>query len=154
MNIGQASKASGVSAKMIRYYESIALLPKAARKDSNYRDYDHADVHRLVFVRRARDLGFSIERIRDLLNLWNDRSRGNADVRAVANAHIAELQMQAQKLEGMIGTLQHLVKSCRGENRAECPIMADLSGGQAAPHGTANVATGKKSSQKPRNLPI
>jgi MerR family transcriptional regulator, copper efflux regulator len=78
MNIGQASKASGVSAKMIRYYESIALLPEAARKDSNYRDYDHADVHRLVFVRRARDLGFSIERIRDLLSLWNDRTRGNA----------------------------------------------------------------------------
>lgn len=129
---------------MIRYYESIALLPEAARKDSNYRDYDHADVHRLVFVRRARDLGFSIERIRDLLSLWNDRTRGNADVRSVANAHITELQAQAQKLEGVIGTLQHLVKSCRGENRAECPIMADLSRGQAAPHREANVAKGKR----------
>ncbi len=140
MNIGQASRASGVNAKMIRYYESIALLPEAARKDSGYRDYDEADVHRLVFVRRARDLGFSIDRIRDLLDLWNDRARGNADVRAVANAHITELQAQAQKLEGMIGTLQHLVKSCRGENRAECPIMADLSGGQVAPHYAANLA--------------
>jgi MerR family gold-responsive transcriptional activator of gol and ges genes len=134
MNIGQASHKSGVPAKMIRYYESIALLPEAARKDSGYRDYDEADVHRLVFVKRARDLGFSIERIRDLLDLWNDRDRGNADVRAVANAHIHELQAQARKLEEMIGTLEHLVKSCRGENRAECPIMADLSGGQDAPH--------------------
>lgn len=144
MNIGQASHKSGVSAKMIRYYESIALLPEAARKDSGYRDYDEADVHRLVFVKRARDLGFSIERIRDLLDLWNDRERGNADVRAVANAHINELQAQAHKLEAMIGTLEHLVKSCRGENRAECPIMADLSGGQSAPHCAPGEAHGAK----------
>lgn len=144
MNIGQASYKSGVSAKMIRYYESIALLPEAARKDSGYRDYDEDDIHRLVFVRRARDLGFSIDRIRDLLDLWNDRDRGNAEVRAVANAHITELQTQAHKLDEMIGTLQHLVKSCRGENRAECPIMADLSGGKASPHCAPSAASGKK----------
>lgn len=155
MNIGQASKASGVSAKIIRYYELIALLPEAARKDRGYRDYDTMDVHRLAFVKRARDLGFSIDRIRDLLDLWNDRVRGNADVRAVANAHVTELQAQAQKLEGMIGTLQHLVKSCRGENRAECPIMADLSGGQAAPHYAANLAKIKRkliSATKPSHI--
>jgi MerR family gold-responsive transcriptional activator of gol and ges genes len=130
MNIGQASRSSGVSNKMIRYYESIELLPEAARKDSGYRDYDATDVHRLAFVRRARDLGFSIERIRELLLLWSDRGRGNAEVRAVANAHIGELQAQAEKLEEMIATLRHLVKTCRGENRAECPIMADLSRGK------------------------
>jgi Cu(I)-responsive transcriptional regulator len=131
MNIGQASRASGVSAKMIRYYESIGLLPEATRKDSGYRDYDSMDVHRLAFVRRARDLGFSIDRIRELLLLWSDRERGNADVRAIANAHIGELQEQAENLETMIATLRHLVRSCRGENRAECPIMADLSRGAA-----------------------
>lgn len=136
MNIGMASQTTGVSAKMIRYYESIGLLPEAARKDSGYRDYDTSDVHRLAFVRRARDLGFSVERIRALLMLWSDRGRGNADVRAVANAHISELQTQAQKLEEMIVTLRHLVKSCRGENRAECPIMADLSRGTVASHRT------------------
>jgi MerR family gold-responsive transcriptional activator of gol and ges genes len=129
MNIGEASRQSRVSAKMIRYYESIGLLPEAARKDSGYRDYDAMDVHRLAFVRRARDLGFSIERIRELLLLWSDRGRGNADVRAIANAHISELQEQAEKLEAMIATLRQLVRSCRGENRDECPIMADLSRG-------------------------
>jgi Cu(I)-responsive transcriptional regulator len=131
MNIGQASRQSGVSAKMIRYYESVELLPEAARKDSGYRDYDSMDVRRLAFVRRARDLGFSIDRIRELLLLWSDRERGNADVRAIANVHIAELQEQAKTLEAMIATLRHLVRSCRGENRAECPIMADLSRGAA-----------------------
>lgn len=131
MNIGQASKKSGVSAKMIRYYESIGLLPQAARTESNYRDYDLLDVNRLAFVRRARDLGFSIDRVRELLLLWSDRGRGNADVRAIANAHIAELQEQAEKLKEMVGTLRHLVRSCHGENRDECPIMADLSRGAA-----------------------
>ena len=88
------------------------------------------DVQRLAFVRRARELGFSIQRIRELLLLWNDRARGNAEVRAVANAHIAELQEQAAKLEDMISTLRHLVRSCRGENRDECPIIADLASGE------------------------
>lgn len=133
MNIGQASRASGVSAKMIRYYESIDLLPKAARKDSGYRDYDAMDIHRLAFVCRARDLGFSIERIRELLALWSDRDRGNAEVRAVANAHIDELEKHAARLEEMVATLRHLVRSCRSESRAECPIMKDLSRGAQAP---------------------
>lgn len=143
MNIGQASRQSGVTAKMIRYYESIGLLPEAARKGSGYRDYDVMDVHRLAFVRRARDLGFSIDRIRVLLELWSDRTRGNADVRAVANAHIGELQTQAEKLEEMIATLRHLVRSCRGESRAECPIMADLSSGPKVPSRGAKKPTAK-----------
>jgi len=149
MNIGQASRKSGVTAKMIRYYESIGLLPKADRKESGYRDYDVSDVHRLAFVRRARDLGFSIVRIRDLLMLWSDRERGNADVRAIANEHIAELQDQAAKLEAMIATLRHLVKSCRGENRAECPIMADLSKGADAPQAVSR-RKGARTSAEPR----
>lgn len=131
MNIGQASKKSGVSAKMIRYYESIGLLPTAPRTESGYRDYDVLDVSRLAFVRRSRDLGFSIERIRALLLLWSDRGRGNAEVRAIANAHIAELQDQAEKLNEMVATLRRLVRSCHSENRDECPIMADLSHGAA-----------------------
>lgn len=129
MNVSQAAKKSGVSAKMIRYYESIGLLPKAARTDGGYRNFDVMDVNRLAFVRRARDLGFSIDRIRKLLLLWSDRARGNADVRAIANAHIAELQEQAEKLNEMVATLRHLVRSCLGENRDDCPIMADLSRG-------------------------
>ena len=132
MNIGKAAKASGVSAKMIRYYESIGLLPGADRSANGYRDYGTDDLHRLKFVRRARELGFSIERIRDLLSLWSDRDKGNAEVRAVANAHIAELETQALRLQEMIGTLRSLVRSCRGESRADCPIIADLGDGVAA----------------------
>lgn len=127
---------------MIRYYESIGLLPKAVRKDSGYRDYDATDVHRLAFVRRSRDLGFSIERIRELLQLWDDRRRGNAEIRAIANAHIAELQDQAAKLGEMIGTLRHLVRSCRGEKRDECPIIADLAGGPKAARSPRRKASG------------
>jgi DNA-binding transcriptional MerR regulator len=112
---------------MIRCYETIGRLPEAARKDSGYRDYEPTDVNQLAFVRRARDLGFSIDRIRELLLLWCDR--GNADVRAIANAHISDLQDQAAKLEEMIVALQHVVRICRGRNRDECPIMADLSRG-------------------------
>jgi Cu(I)-responsive transcriptional regulator len=129
MNIGQASKASGVSAKMIRYYEGTGLLPEADRRDSGYRDYGPTDIHRLRFVRRARDLGFSVAQIRDLLALWSDRTKDNAEVRAVARAHIAELEAQATALQDMIATLHHLVDSCRGSRRPDCPIMADLSGG-------------------------
>jgi len=129
LNIGQAAKASGISAKMIRYYESSGLLPAAIRRTSGYRDYGTADVHRLRFVRRARDLGFSMERIRGLLSLWNDRNKGNAEIRKVAGAHIEELKSQAANLEHIISTLEHLVSSCRSEDRDHCPIIADLGGG-------------------------
>jgi DNA-binding transcriptional MerR regulator len=111
--------------------KALGCFPKPPAKKVDI-VYDVIDVHRLAFVRRARDLGFSIDRIRELLLLWSDRERGNVDVRAIANAHIAELQDQAKRLDAMIATLRHLVRSCRGENRDECPIMADLSRGAAA----------------------
>ena len=131
MNIGQAAKASGVSAKMIRYYESIGLLPQADRRESGNRDYGEADVHRLKFVRRARDLGFPIEAIRDLLGLWGDQARSDAEVRKVALGHVANLQAQAAKLQEMIATLQHLVQACARGDRPHCPIIEELGGGVA-----------------------
>lgn len=128
MNIGQAAKASGVTAKMIRYYESVGLVPAAGRGENGYRDYGQEDVQRLGFVRRARELGFSMDRIRALLALWSDRDRGNAEVRAVALAHVADLEAQERKLHEMVATLRRLAQSCRSENRDQCPIMAELSG--------------------------
>lgn len=143
MNIGQASKETGISAKMIRYYESIGLLPEAERRQSGYRDYGTTDIHRLKFVRRARDLGFSVDRIRELLGLWGDRTKDNAEVRSVANAHIAELEAQATRLQEMIATLRDLVGSCERAGRPDCPIMADLGGGM--PQGPAQMpAAGKR----------
>jgi MerR family copper efflux transcriptional regulator len=133
MNIGQAAKASGISTKMIRYYESIGLLPAAGRRDSGYRDYGQEDVHRLAFVRRARDLGFSMEQIRSLLALWSDRERSNADVRAIARAHVKEMEEQARKLQQMIGTLNHLIGSCEKQSRAGCPIIEELGDHKPAP---------------------
>lgn len=129
MNIGQASKASGVSAKMIRYYESIELLPEADRRESGYRDYGEPDIHRLKFVRRARDLGFSMEQIRALLGLWSDTGRSNAQIRAVAASHVEELEAQAAKLQDMIATLRHLIAACKRGDRPHCPIIVELGGG-------------------------
>lgn len=131
MNIGQAAKASGVSAKMIRYYESVGLVPAADRKASGYRDYGSADVHRLAFIRRARDLGFSVERIRDLLALWSDRRRSNARVKAIALQHVAELKERAQHLDEMAEALKHLASACDGDGRPECPIIKGLEGAAA-----------------------
>lgn len=133
MNIGQASAASGVSTKMIRYYESIALLPAAGRRDSGYRDYGTEDVHRLSFVRRARDLGFSIPQIRSLLALWTDTDRDNDDVRAIAMEHLAEMEDQARKLQEMITILTALVGSCETGRRSACPIIEELGDHKPAP---------------------
>jgi MerR family copper efflux transcriptional regulator len=128
MNIGQAASASGVSAKMIRYYEDIGLVPKPARTDSNYRVYGEDEVHILRFVKRARTLGFSIEETGTLLGLWRDKSRASAEVRDIAQAHIVELETRIAELEGMRRTLQHLVHCCSGDNRPDCPILDDLAG--------------------------
>jgi len=128
MNIGQASNASGVSAKMIRYYESIGLIPPSARRDSGYRDYAPADIHRLAFIRRARDLGFSTEKIRDLLRLWTDRGRSSAEVKGIALEHVAELKERAQKLNEMADALKHLAAACDGDGRPDCPIIKGLEG--------------------------
>lgn len=129
MNIGQASKSSGVSQRMIRHYEEIGLTPKAARRESGYRDYSEVDVHRLTFIRRARDLGFSIEEIGQLLALWQDTGRASADVKALALARAEELHRKAEALEAMRRTLLHLASNCQGNNRPDCPILEDLASG-------------------------
>lgn len=131
VNIGQAAQASGIAAKMIRYYESIRLFPQAGRTANGYRDYDAPDVQRLCFIRRARDLGFPLERIRELLALWSDRDRHSADVKALALAHIAELEARAAELRGMIKTLRTLARACDGDQRPDCPIMEELGAGQS-----------------------
>src|SRR5215207_5988196 len=128
MNIGQASKASGVSAKMIRYYESVDLIPAADRKASGYRDYAPEDIHRLGFIRRARDLGFSIEQIRDLLRLWSDGHRSSAEVKAIALEHVNDLKRRARHLNEMAEALKHLAAACEGDHRPECPIIKGLEG--------------------------
>jgi MerR family copper efflux transcriptional regulator len=132
MNIGQAAAASGVSAKMIRHYESVALLPPAARTDAGYRQYSDKDVHTLRFIRRSRDLGFSIDEIRDLLGLWQNRRRPSRQVRALAQVHIDELAAKLEKLQAMKATLEHLVHCCHGDERPDCPILDELSGEPAA----------------------
>lgn len=129
MNIGTAAKASGLSAKMIRYYEDIGLIAAPARTTAGYRVYDAADVHRLRFIRRARDLGFSVDRMAELLALWADRNRTSADVKRVALAHVAELEQRMTHLAEMAATLRHLAHTCHGDARPECPIIETLSGG-------------------------
>lgn len=129
MNIGEAARASGVSAKMIRYYEETGLIPAAARTDSGYRAYAPADIHRLQFVRRARDLGFAVTEIAELLGLWGDRSRHSADVKRVARTHIVELRQRIAHLQQMADTLQDLIDCCAGDRRPDCPILADLEKG-------------------------
>lgn len=134
MNIGQASKASGISQRMIRHYEGIGLIPKAARRESGYRDYDERDVHTLRFIGRARDLGFPIEEIGKLLALWQDRSRASADVKELALARAEELKRKAAELEAMRRTLERLAASCHGDDRPDCPILDDLAlSGDARP---------------------
>jgi len=129
MNIGQASKASGLSAKMVRYYESIGLLPQAGRTEGGYRNYAPDDVHRMRFIRRARDLGFSFERVRELLKLWSDQKRSSGKVKALALAHIGELETRAAELKELIRTLRHLADTCDGSNRPDCPIIEELESG-------------------------
>ncbi|MGE0457507.1 MAG: Cu(I)-responsive transcriptional regulator [Bauldia sp.] len=138
MNIGMAARASGVSAKMIRYYESTGLIPPAERTEAGYRAYTDKDVHKLRFVRRARDLGFSVEQIGTLLRLWEDRSRSSSDVKRVALAHVEELRQRAFRLEEMAATLQHLADHCRGNDRPDCPIIEELAGGHSHDAGHSN----------------
>jgi MerR family copper efflux transcriptional regulator len=129
VNIGQAAASSGVSAKMLRYYESIGLIPKAGRTGAGYRVYSGTDVNTLRFVRRARDLGLPIERIRLLVGLWQDRERSSADVKRIAEEHVAELEAKIVELAAMRDSLRELADACRGDHRPECPILRDLEGG-------------------------
>ncbi|NNG21572.1 Cu(I)-responsive transcriptional regulator [Telluria aromaticivorans] len=126
MNIGQTADASGVTAKMIRYYESIDLIPAASRTGSGYRQYTEKDVQTLRFIKRSRDLGFSIERIRSLLNLWQDRGRQSADVKRLALGYIAELEDDIRKLQSIRDQLQHVASNCHGDGTPDCPILDDL----------------------------
>jgi Cu(I)-responsive transcriptional regulator len=131
-NIGEAAEASGVSAKMIRYYERIGLIPAAHRTLANYRLYSRPDVHTLQFVRRARSLGFSVARIKALLALWRNRRRKSADVRRLALEHVRELDARITELQAMRRAIHHLAESCHGDERPVCPILEDLAGGQGA----------------------
>ena len=132
MNIGQAAKASGVSAKMIRYYESTGLIRQPDRSEAGYRHFSDADVHTLRFVRRARDLGFTVEQIAELLALWQDRSRKSGDVKKVAMRHVVALKRKIEELEGMAATLSKLASCCHGDERPDCPILEDLSSAEVA----------------------
>lgn len=126
MNIGEAAKASGISAKMIRYYESIDLIPAGRRTDAGYRVYGENDLHTLRFVKRARLLGFSLEQIRDLLSLWQNKARASADVKTIAMGHVAELNQRIAELTDMRDTLQTLASCCHGDHRPDCPILQNL----------------------------
>ena len=129
MNIGMAAKASGVSAKMIRHYEQVGLLPEPNRTEAGYRQFSEAEVHTLQFIRRARDLGFSIAQIGEQVGLWQNRKRPSRQVKALAQAHIQELEQKAQELLAMKATLEHLVHCCHGDDRPDCPILENLASG-------------------------
>jgi MerR family copper efflux transcriptional regulator len=128
MNIGEAASASGVSAKMIRHYEELALLPAARRTESGYRQYEQNDVHTLRFIRHSRDLGFSLTEIAELVSLWHNRRRPSRLVKALAESHIKELEQKAAELLAMKSALEHLVHCCHGDDRPECPILEGLAG--------------------------
>ena len=125
-NIGEAAKRSGVTAKMIRHYESLRLLKPARRTDAGYRLYDEPDIHTLRFIKRGRDLGFSMKEIQQLLGLWQNRRRASADVRRIAQTHITALDLKIQELQGMRRTLEQLVHNCQGDARPDCPILDEL----------------------------
>lgn len=126
MNIGQASKATGVSNKMIRYYESVGLIRPADRTDSNYRDFGERDVRELQFIRRARDLGFSVDEINHLLSLWRDRERSSREVKVIAEKHVADLDARIAEMQAMADALRTLAECCAGDDRPDCPILIDL----------------------------
>jgi Cu(I)-responsive transcriptional regulator len=129
MNIGQAARTSGVSAKMIRYYEQTGLIRPADRTDSNYRSFGEREVNDLRFIKRARTLGFSVEEIANLLSLWRDRARPSREVKAIAENHVRDLEARIAEMQAMADTLRHLSGCCAGDDRPDCPILADLAGG-------------------------
>ena len=130
MNIGQAARRSGLSAKMIRYYETIGLLRPATRSDSGYRVYREQDLDSLGFIKRSRDLGFSLDEVGQLLRLWQDGDRASADVKRLATQHIDDLNRRIEELVGLRDTLDRLVTSCQGDARSDCPILEGLASGR------------------------
>ena len=131
-NIGEAARRSNVSAKMVRHYESLGLLPAVHRTDAGYRQYGEREVHTLRFIRRARDLGFGMGEIAQLLRLWQNRRRSSADVRRIASGHVAQLTQKMEEMEAMRRTLQHLIHCCQGDSRPDCPILEELTSRQRA----------------------
>jgi MerR family copper efflux transcriptional regulator len=144
MNIGGAASASGVSAKMIRHYESVGLMQAPKRTESGYRQYGNGEVHTLRFIRQARDLGFSIHEIGELLSLWHNRRRPSRLVKAMAEAHIRALEQKAQELLAMKRTLEHLVHCCHGDERPECPILDELASGKPVAASRSPKLTGAR----------
>ena len=128
VNIGMASRMSGVTPKMIRHYESLGLLPAVGRTDSGYRQYSEAEVHTLRFIKRARELGFPISDIAELVGLWRNRRRASANVKRIAQQHSDELGQRIEAMQAMQRTLHHLIHSCHGDERPDCPILDDLAG--------------------------
>jgi Cu(I)-responsive transcriptional regulator len=126
MNIGEAAKRSGVSAKMVRHYESLGLLPNVPRTDSGYRQYGDREVHTLRFIRHARDLGFSMVEISELVKLWQNQRRSSANVKKIAQKHLADIDAKLAEMAAMRKTLQHLVHCCSGDDRPDCPILDEL----------------------------
>ena len=126
MNIGEAATRSGVSAKMVRHYESLGLLPAVARTDAGYRQYGDTEVHTLRFIRRARDLGFGMAEIAELLKLWQNRRRASGDVKRIALAHVADLDRRIAEMTAMKRTLESLAGCCHGDHRPDCPILDEL----------------------------
>jgi Cu(I)-responsive transcriptional regulator len=127
-NIGQAASQSGVSAKMVRHYEALGLLPAVHRTDAGYRQYGDRQIHTLRFIRRARDLGFSMAEIAELLKLWQNQDRASADVKRIAQAHVADLARRIAEMEAMRQTLAQLADCCQGNARPDCPILSGLAG--------------------------
>ncbi len=126
MNIGEASKRSEVNSKMIRRYEELGIIPKAGRSDSGYRQYSENDVHVLKFVKRSRELGFSMKDIKQLVSLWRNRSRPSSQVKSIASKHVSELEKKLSEIQAMLSTLNKLVKNCHGDHRPDCPILDEL----------------------------
>ena len=155
LNIGQAAAASGVSAKMIRHYEEIGMLPAARRTESGYRQYGEADVQTLRFIRHSRDLGFSLPEITELLSLWHNRRRSSRQVKALAQAHIEELDEKLKELQAVKATLEHLVHCCHGDDRPDCPIIETLESeaaiGVRAAHGGrhSGLRAGRRQRRRP-----
>ena len=134
LNIGEAARASGVSAKMIRHYEKVGLFPEASRTEAGYRQYTDREIGTLRFIRQSRDLGFSIDQIRELLGLWQDKRRPSRQVKALAQAHLQELDAKLRELGAMRATLAHLVSHCHGDDRPDCPIVDTLAEGGGLAH--------------------
>ena len=126
-NISEASKESGVSAKMIRHYEQIGLMPEANRTDANYRIFNQSDIHTLLFIKRARSLGFSMKKIATLLSLYHDKNRSIAEVKSLAQEHIKELEESMAKMQEMLNVLSKLAHHCHGDERPDCPILEGIS---------------------------